>query len=127
VPADDDDVAADLGRAGPLVPVRVRAEARAQVDATLVAEGRHGSTGARIQRDQVLAADHVETPCGPFGPGCDPARAVASKPLPGIVGKRCLHPERPSSPRMKRLDQPDTVRAVQDAVNHERRRPEVPE
>ena len=79
----------------------------------------------RIERDQVLAADHEETPVGAVRPVRHAARAVAAKTLRRFVGKRLLDPERLARARMKRLDQPDAVRAVQHTANHQRRRAEV--
>ena len=104
---------------------RARTEARSQVHATAVAERCHMLTGARVERDQVLAADDEQPSFGPVGPVGHAARAVAAQPLPRLVGEGRLDPQRFAGAGMKGLDQPDAVRAVQHAVDHQRRRAEV--
>ena len=122
--ADDDDVAADLGHAGPRIPGRARTETRPQVDPALVAERRQrrpvrGSSAIRYspritKRRRSVPSAQYATP-----------RALSPRSPCPVRRKRFLDPERLARARMKRLDQPDGVRAVQHTANHQRCRAEV--
>ena len=79
----------------------------------------------RIERNQILAADHEETPVVPLGPERHAARAVPRRPCLPLVRKGLLNPERLAGARMKGFDQADAVRAVQHAAHHQRCRAEV--
>src|SRR4029077_3420744 len=77
--ADDDDVATDLGRAGPRVARGARTEARPQIHPSVVAEGRHRFPRARVERDQVLATDDEQTALAAVAPWRHAACAVAAQ------------------------------------------------
>ena len=79
----------------------------------------------RIEGNQILAANHQETPVVPLGPERHAARARAPKTRLPLVGKGLLNPEGLAGARMKGFDQADAVRAVQHAAHHQRCRAEV--
>ncbi len=115
--ADDDHVTDDERRARPAIVRHQGAEADFEIDTTTVPEVGIDLAGPGVQRVQIFASLHEKpfvTAPGPIG---NAARAVA-----GEVGwrKRFLYPARLSRGRVKRLDQPHTVRGVEHPVDHER-------
>src|SRR4029077_20423968 len=120
-----DDVATHLRAAARRINRRARTEPWLQVHTPADAPWGDRAACARIERDEVFAPDDKQAPLTAGGPVGNGTRAVAAQPMLWLVVKRLLNPDGLSGAGMKRLDQPDAIRTVEDAVDHQRRRAKV--
>ena len=120
-PTEDHDVADDGRRPAPTVDVvadRRRRHVSLQVDAPAGPEGRIRFAGLRIERGQVVAMLDQNARVGTVRPVRDAARADADiRVRPGLG--RLLDPDCLPRAGVEGLDEPDGVRRVEHAVDHQ--------
>jgi hypothetical protein len=121
--ADDDDVADHDRRAAPGVR-EPPLERRGEIHASAGAEIRIVRACLGIERHEVLAPLHEDALVVTVGPIRDAARDRARVAVQPFI-ERLFDPPRRARSGIERLDEADTVRRVEHAIDHQRRRPVV--
>ena len=98
------------------------ARGRCEIDTAAGSELGDRFSRARVQRIEVSAAEREDASVSALAPVRDPAIGAAYREL--ALG-HLLYPDRPARRRIERLDQPDSVRCIQHAADHDGGRAEV--